>query len=77
MTIWLKLLDPLVKILGPILKYAGIYLAGQRAGSLKAANKSLKKLEKHRKKADEIEMEIATSSDKSIRDFLRDNATRK
>ena len=68
------LLGPLLNLLAKALAMAGIYLAGQRAGSLKAANRSHKRAAKLRRKADEIDDEIAASADSHIRDILRSGA---
>ena len=68
------LFGPLFNLIAKALALAGIYLAGQRAGSQKAALKSHRKALKLRKKADEIDAEIAASSDADIRRQLLDGA---
>ena len=72
-----SILGPLIQALGKLLAMGGIYLAGNRAGSLKAANKSHARAQKLRKKADDIDDEIAHSSDGAVREWLRNELKRK
>jgi hypothetical protein len=65
---WGQVLGPLAKLLGPLLAKLGIYIAGHRAGTLKAANRSMTKAAKLRKKADEIDDEVANISDTDLRE---------
>ena len=74
MTPLASLLGPIIKALGKLLALGGIYLAGNRAGSLKAANKSMARAAKLRKKADEIDDEVLASDADDVREWLRERA---
>lgn len=68
------LLGQVFKLVGKLLAMLGVYVAGHRAGSQKAALKSHRAAAKMRKKADEIDAEIAASSDDDVRRQLHNDA---
>ena len=74
MTPWASVLAAVVKVLGPLLAKLGIFMAGHRAGSMKAKLKSQERSAKLRKKADEIDSEIRDANLDDVRERLRRDA---